>query len=243
MSERKLNDDLLFGEEPDPEIRDAAEPVEQTLADILDEIDTPEKAEAVIARLVTEENEQPAMEVAPQEIEPHETEPPEQQLDEIVQAVKVLAKAEPDEVSEAATVLKETAAAATVLEGPAYEALVDKVQKVTDPALQGQPERLEKPRRYLRDALMHHPSISFIDKYDARLFILINSHAPRNSWTNEFFRLLSLIYSNGLAWIVGTALFLPFYPGRAAAILKVITLPIWVAALIVEGPEDRKSVV
>ena len=83
--------------------------------------------------------------------------------------------------------LKIAAEEAAILEGPAYEAVADHLQAVTAPELEGQPEKLEKPRRYLRDALLHHPGVSLMDKIDAQLFTLINTSVPRTPAINHFF--------------------------------------------------------
>lgn len=229
---------LLSGNQPDEQTQAAAEPVKKTLEDVLKEIDTPEKAQAVIDALADRQSEQPAPEVA-ERLEPVEEAPPEQQVEQVAQQVKTATNGQPDEVNQAATAIRETAAAAVTLEGPAYEAVTKAVQEVTDPALQGKPDKLERPRRYLRDALMRHPGISFLDKYDARLFIFINNNAPRTPATNAFFHYLSMIFNGGWAWIIGAILFWPFYPRRTIRILKQISLPIWAASLVVEGPVKK----
>lgn len=238
MAEHKHRNVLFSDEEPDVETRAAAERIKKDLEDSLEKIDSPDKADAVVDQIVTETRDQPALEVA-QKAKPPETAPPEEQVEAAAAAVSAAAEAESGEVNEAAAVLEETAAAAVALEGPAYEALADAVQQVTDPALHGQPQKLEVPRRYLRDAIMRHPGINWLDKQDARLFIFINNHSPRTAHTNAFFHHLSYIFNGGWAWIVGAALFWPFYPHRAISIIKQISLPIWVAGLVVEGPVKK----
>ncbi len=86
---------------------------------------------------------------------------------------------------------------------------------------------------------MRHPGINWLDKQDTRLFIFINNHTPRTARTNAFFHYLSFIFNGGWAWIVGAALLWPFYPRQAARIIQQISLPIWVAALVVEGPVKK----
>ena len=238
MAEHKQNGDLFSKEEPDVKTRAAAERVKKTLEDTLEKIDSPDKAEAVVDKIVSETRDQPAVETA-QKAKPPETAPPDKQVEEAAVAVSAAAEAEPGEVNEAAAVIEETAAAAEALEGPAYEALADAVQQVTAPALQGQPQKLAEPRRYLRDALLRHPGITWLDKQDARLFIFINNFTPRTARTNAFFHYLSYIFNGGWAWIVGAALFWPFYPRRVVTLLTRISLPIWVAALVVEGPVKK----
>jgi hypothetical protein len=85
--------------------------------------------------------------------------------------------------------------------------------------------------------MMRNRGLNRIQKYDTALFIIINN-GPHPRWLNTFFQQLSVVYNGGWAWIIGVALFWPFRRTRpeATRVLKGISVPIWVAALIVEGP-------
>ncbi|MGH2545157.1 MAG: phosphatase PAP2 family protein, partial [Ardenticatenaceae bacterium] len=80
--------------------------------------------------------------------------------------------------------------------------------------------------------------MGFFQRYDTALFIAINNglHTPA---LNSFFQNLAFVFNGGWAWIIGTALFWPFQPRQAVRVLRTITVPIWVAALVVEGPVKR----
>lgn len=224
-------------DQPDDETRAAASPVEEHLEEALAEIDTPEKAEELVEHLVTEAGTQPAVEVGETVPQVEETRPAAQAA-AAADAVERAVEAERgDEIDEAAAAIETAAAEAVALEGPAYEAVAEAVQEVTSPALAGEPEKLERPRRYLRDAIMRR--MSPFQRYDTALFLAINNDLPRTATLNAFFRQISFWFNGGWAWIIGVALFWPFHPARAAVILRRIAVPIWVATLVVEGPVKR----
>lgn len=223
--------------EPDEATQEAAEPIKEELEKALKAIDTPEKAEALLEHLEADAEGREAVEMA--ERVPHlESAPPELQAEVAAEVVEEAAEVgrRTGEVDEAAAAIEAIAAEAAELEGPAYEALVAAVQEVTDPALTGEPEKLERPRRYLRDIIMHR--MGFFQRYDTALFIAVNNelHTPA---LNSFFKHLSFIFNGGWAWIIGVVLSWPFQRERAKLLLKQITLPIWVAALVVEVPVKK----
>lgn len=221
-------------EQPDEQTQQAAVPVEKVLEQVLEHIDTPEKAEALVDRLVADTLEVPA--AVAEQVAPHADaeQPAEQAAAAATNVEEAVAAAPATDVDKAAAAVETVAAEAEALDGPAYEAVVGAIQEVTDPALTGQPERLEQPRRYVRDAIMRR--MSPFQKYDTALFLAINNDLPRVPAVNSFFRHLSFWFNGGWAWIIGVALFLPFRRQEASAILRRISVPIWVAAGVVEGP-------
>jgi undecaprenyl-diphosphatase len=232
--------------QPDEATKAAAKPIEEELEAKLKAINTPAKADALIERLATDVKGQKAAQFEDKPA-PAGDAPPEVQAavaSEVVEGAgeaqpnKAAGKAQPNKaVDEAAATIESIAQMALELEGPAYEALVEAVQQVTDPGLRDNPEKLEEPRRYLWDAMMKNRGLNRIQKYDTALFIIINN-GPHPRWLNTFFQQLSFVYNGGWAWIIGVALFWPFRRTRpeATRVLKGISVPIWVAALIVEGP-------
>jgi membrane-associated phospholipid phosphatase len=236
QTEVEVSESAAPWNKPDEETREAAEPVKERLEEALAAIDTPEKAERLATRLYADAELRLAEEEAKKA--PHlEEAPDEVQAEVAARRVEAAVKeAEDSPADEAAAAIEAIAREVATLEGPAYEALVDAVQQVTDPALKGAPEKLERPRRYLRDAIMQR--MSFFQKYDTGLFIIINS-GPRSPISNAFFNYLSVIFNGGWAWIIGTALFLPFQRARALSVLKNISPPIWVAAVVVEVPVKK----
>jgi membrane-associated phospholipid phosphatase len=215
----------------------AGEPIQEHLEESLADIDEPEKAAAVVDKLVQEVDDEPAIEAAAKE-KPSSLKgaPPDLQAKTAARRVEQAAATETDEVDEAVATIKTAAEEATLLEGPAYEAVAEKLQKVTAPELYNEPEKLEEPRRHLRDAILHHSGVSLLDKLDAQLFILINTNVPHTPAINTFFYQLSLWFTSGWAWLLGLAAFWPFRREWAANLIKKVAAPMWVAGAIVEGP-------
>ena len=236
--DQKLSGEKVDTEQPDEKTRAAAKPVEERLEEALEHIDTPEKADAVIEQLVTDAAGQQALDVADEALSTIAA-PPADQAAVAAEAVQEAAESAPDEVEEAAKAIEAAGAEAVALEGPAYEAVAERIQKVTDPALQGQPQKLAKQRRLLHEALRRHPSVTRFQTYDTDLFILINNYTPRTAFTDAFFHQLSLWFGGGWAWIMAGALTWPFHRAWATTMLKGVTLPIWVAGLVVEGPVKK----
>lgn len=218
---------------PDEATQKAAEPIKEELEQAIRAINTPAKADALVERLASDvagEKEEEVGQQAPQVKEAS----PEAQAAVAANVVQQAVAEEPNRpVDEAAAAIETIAREAAALDGPAYEALVAAVQEVTNPALTGEPEKLAQPRRYLRDAIMQQ--MGFFQKYDTALFIAINNglHIPA---LNRLFNSLSVVFNGGWAWIIGVALMWPFRPSEATSLLKRITLPIWVASLVVEVP-------
>lgn len=221
----------------DEETEQAAEPIREPLEESLEKIDTPDKAEAVVEELVEDERADEPAETAAETLTPDvETAAPPTQAERVAEAVETAAETEPDEVREAAEVLKKTAAGAAELEGEAYEAVAEQVQEATAPERAGQPDDLETQRRHLREALKAHRSINWLETQDTELFLLINNKFPRTEALDAFFYQLSRWYRGGLGWLIGVALVWPFRPKWAIRTLKEIAPPIWIAGSIVEGP-------
>ncbi len=223
-------------QKPRKDIKKEAEPVEEHLEEALEDIDEPEKAAAVAGKLMDEAAEKPAVEVAEEELPPLDKDTPQEQAQKAAKTLKQATEAAPSDIDEAAAALRTAAEEAAVLEGPAYEAVAEEIQAATGPEFQDQPEKLKKPRSYLRDAIVYHPGVSWLDKYDAELFILINNNIPRTPATTTFFQQLSFWFNGGMAWLLGIALAWLFSREKATRTLKWVAVPMWVAGMIVEGP-------
>lgn len=70
---------------------------------------------------------------------------------------------------------------------------------------------------------------------DTRIFLLVNNRLHRED-VNWWLRTLAHAFNGGWAYIIGVALFLPFRPRLAWAVLKRNAVPIWATSLLVEGP-------
>jgi membrane-associated phospholipid phosphatase len=234
--EPKMSASAAPWNQPDEQTQAAAEPIKQELEAALRAINTPEKADALAERLAADTAGREVLteaQAAPQA--PDASAPAQAQVaSQAVEAAVASAQGQP--VDEAAAAIEAIAAEAAALEGPAYEALVEAVQQVTNPTLQSAPEQLQRPRRYLRDAIMAR--MSFFQRYDTALFLAINT-LPHTPTTNAIFNQVSFWFNGGWAWLLGVAFFAPFQRKQAVSLLKRISLPIWVAALVVEIPVKK----
>lgn len=219
--------------DPDPETEAAAKPIEEELEKALSAIDSDEKAEAVIERLIQDTERIHGVEDIPNL---HEDDPPSEQVEEAAEDVEQAAATATDEVDEAAKTIEAAAAEAATLKGESYEAVSKAIQDVTNPELQGHPEKLKRPRRLLLDAILRNPSINIISKIDTELFLLINVYSPRSPRLDRFYHRLSFVFTGGWIYLIAIALLWPFRPQWTWHILKRIALPTWAAALVVEGP-------
>lgn len=220
-------------QKPDEETRAAAEPVEKELEEALANIDTPEKAQALVDELHKDTADEKIEEI-PADVD--EDAPATEQVKMAADAVKKACDGQSGDVDEAAAIIEAAAKEAATLKGEPYEAIAEAIQEVTNPELQREPQKLERPRRYLLDAMLRHPGISLAAKIDTELFVLINVHTPRTEALDRFFSRLSAIFTGGWIYIIFVALALPFRPRQTWEILKRIAPPIWAATLIVEGP-------
>ena len=102
----------------------------------------------------------------------------------------------------------------------------------------------QRQRRYVkRGAVARERIISRVAparRVDSAIFTRVNS-SVRHRRLDGVASFLALVFNGGWAWIIATALLLPVRRTRARArhILKVLTVPTWVAALGVEGPIKR----
>lgn len=219
--------------EPDPETQAAADPIEDELEEALAAIDSAEKADAVVDRLVQDTKYLQGVEETPQA---QKWEDPKEQVEEAAEDVEQAAASATDDVDEAARTIEAAAAEAAALQGESYEAVTKAIQDVTNPELQRQPEKLKRPRRLLLDAILRSPGISLVSKIDTELFILINVYSPRFPALDRFYRRLSFVFTGGWIYLIAIALLWPFRPQWTWHTLKRVALPTWAAALVVEGP-------
>jgi membrane-associated phospholipid phosphatase len=223
-------------QKPDEATRAAADPIEEELEKALANIDTPEKALALVDELLKETGEKTIADVDVDVDVDKDASAPDQ-VKMAADTIKAAAHDNTfDDVDEAIAVIKAAAKEAAALEGEPYEAIAEAIQEVTNPELQGHPEKLARPRRYLLDAVLRHPGISLAAKIDTRLFVMINVHTPRTTRIDRFFSRLSAIFTGGWIYMIFVALAFPFRPQQTWELLKRISPPTIAAALVVEGP-------
>ncbi len=219
--------------DPDPETQAAAQPIEDELEKAISVIDSEEKADAVIDRLVKDSENVRGVE---DQTTGHEDAPPAEQVEEAAEDVEEAAATATDDVDEAAKTIEAAATEAATLKGESYEAVSKAIQEVTNPELQGDPEKLKRPRRLLLDAILRSPGISLVSKIDTQLFLFINVYSPRSPALDRFYSRLSYVFTGGWLYIIALALLWPFRPQWTWHTLKRIAIPTWAAALVVEGP-------
>jgi membrane-associated phospholipid phosphatase len=211
---------------PTAEEKEAAKPVRRALRKALSEVDSPEKADAVLDELAAATAGTRESDVAKAEPKPASTE-------EAAQRVEAAAEQATDG-NAAPAVLAETARVLASATGREREAVAEAAQEIFNAEQQGAPAAGEQvEREYLRQAVLRR--LKPLDKIDAMLFLKIN-HLPHTRLLNLFFYVLTLIFTGGAAWFAlmgGTVL---RKPGLGVRMLREATMPLAVATWLVEYP-------
>lgn len=204
----------------------ATQPVREALEEALSEVDSPEKAEEVIAGLEARSGAKTAGDV--QQARP-KTNSPEQAAQDVQHA-----KAAAPEGQKAQEVLAETAKAVTTSAGRDREVLSQTAQEVFNPAQQGETDSAAAaPRRLLREALFHR--LAPLDALDAQVFLRING-LPRTRWLNQFFFFITTIFTAGAAWYGLMGLILIRDRKAGWNVIRRSALPLAVSGALVEFP-------
>lgn len=210
---------------PTPEEKAAVKPLRRTLHDALSEVDSQEKADAVIEELTAQAPEQTVREVA-------QTQPP-PTLEEAAQQVKGAGQNAADG-EKAPTVLTETAQVIAATNGHEREVVAEAVQEVLNPEQQGATGAAQtEQREYLRRALLKR--LKPLDALDANLFLAIN-HLPHTRLLNGFFYTMTLIFTGGTAWYALMGTVSMWRPRLGWRIVRESALPLAIAIWLVEYP-------
>jgi len=204
----------------------AAKPVRRALRKALSEVDSPEKADAVLEQLESDAAQQTVPEVA--KATPTPATPAQG-------AQQVAAASEQANAGECApAVLAETARVLAAAEGRSEEALAEAAQEVLNPEQQGAPAAAQQQsREYLRGAVLKR--LKPLDAFDANLFLQIN-HLPHTPWLNKFFYTLTYIFTGGAAWYVLMGVITLFNRQLGWRIIREALLPLILATTLVEHP-------
>ncbi|MBX3011145.1 MAG: phosphatase PAP2 family protein [Caldilineaceae bacterium] len=213
---------------PTPEERAAVKPLRQTLREAITEVDSPEKADAIIDALTTTATAQTVQDVA--QTQPTPT------LEEATEKVKKAGdSASPGEKTQA--VLAETAQTIAAANEHEREVLASATQEVMNPEQQGATATGEEVQRaYLRRALLKR--LQPLDALDANLFLAIN-HLPHTRWLNRFFYTMTLIFTGGAAWYTLMAAIAWRRPHLGWRIIRESALPLALSIWFVEYPIKR----
>ena len=214
---------------PTPEQKEAAKPVRRALADALAEVDSPQKADAIVEELQEAAKGVTAADAAATQPTPESTREAAKQVE------KAGEKAPNGETAQ--TVLAETARVLTAAKPPQREAVAQAAQEIFNPQQQGaqggQSAVAPEQQDMLRAAVLRH--LKPLDKLDARVFLAIN-HLPHNTALNRFFYFFTFVFTGGTAWFVLMAAITLVKRKLGWRMIREAALPLALATLAVEYP-------
>lgn len=211
---------------PTAEQKAEAKPVRHALTDALTEVDSQEKADAVIEELAATTAGVKATDVAAVQPTPATTS---QAADQVAQAGQA---APPGETAQA--VLAETAAVIAAAKKSEREAVAEAAQEIFNAKQQGAPASVAPEQEdYLRTAVLKH--LKPLDALDASLFLRIN-HLPHTPALNRFFYFFTFVFTGGTAWFVLMAIVTVFNRSLGWRMIRESALPLALATMTVEYP-------
>lgn len=214
---------------PTPEEKAAARPVRRALREALAEVDSQEKADAVIDELATAVEDETVEEVAQSQPAPATTAEAAQQVEQAAQTAH--------DGEKATNVLAETARVLATAEDREREAVSEAAQEVLNPEQQGAPTAAgEQQRQYLRRALLKR--LKPLDALDASLYLQIN-HLPHTRLLNRIFYTITLIFTGGAAWYALMGLITVTRPRFGWRLIRDTAIPLAIATSLVEYPIKR----
>lgn len=213
-------------EMPTPEEKAEAKPVRRALREALAEVDSQERADAVLDELAATTGEQTADEVAQTTPQPAT---PAQAAEQVEKAAESAPAGET-----AQNVLEETARMLAAAEGREREVVSQAAQEVFNPEQQGAPAIAgERQREYLRHAVLKR--LKPLDAVDAWLFLKIN-HLPHTRLLNAIFYTITFIFTGGAAWFALMGMIFFRNPPFGWRIIRDAAVPLALATAIVEYP-------
>jgi undecaprenyl-diphosphatase len=213
-------------EMPTAEEKKEAKPVRRALHEALADVDSQEKADAVIDELKTAVAGEKAADVA-------KAQPPPATPTEAAKQVEAAAKTAPPGET-AKQVLAETARVIATAEGREREVVQEAAQEILNPEQQGAAlPAEEQQRQYLRRAVLKH--LKPLDAVDAYLFLKIN-HLPHTPLLNRIFYVITLIFTGGAPWYLLMGLIALFRPQLGWRIIQDSAGPLASASSLVEYP-------
>jgi undecaprenyl-diphosphatase len=213
-------------EMPSTEQKAEARPVRSALRGALSEVNSPEKADAVVDELEAATKGLKVEDVAAVQPVPSST----------AQAAKQVKEAEktapPGEAAQA--VLAQTAAVLTAAKKPEREAVSQAAQEIFNAQQQGAATAVAPEQQdLLRAAVLKH--LKPLDALDATLFLRIN-HLPHTPALNRFFYFFTLVFTGGTAWFVLMGVVTLFNRRLGLRTIREAALPLALATATVEHP-------
>lgn len=228
LPEQKLGDTPVAPwQAPRPEQKEAARPVRQALAEVLADVDSEEKAAAILDDLERALGDVPAEAVAKAT--------PKADVRSVGAAAQSVAAAaaRAPRAEKPAAVVAETARVIEATKGTRREALAEATQEVFNPEQQAAPDWLERRREYLRAALLHR--LKPLEALDASLFLRVN-HLPHSRMSNGMFYFVTSIFSGGGAWYALMGATVVARQRWNWPMARASAFPLTVASLLVELP-------
>jgi undecaprenyl-diphosphatase len=213
-------------EMPTPEQKQAAKPVRRALRDALEEIDSPEKADAVVEELKAATEGVTAADAAASQPTPGSTKQAAKQVEKAGKAAPAGETAQ--------TVLAETARVLTATDKPQREAVAQAAQEVFNAQQQGAEKPIAPEQQdMLRASVLRH--LKPLDAFDANLFLRIN-HLPHTTGLNRFFYFFTFVFTGGAAWFALMGGITIFKRRVGWRMIREAALPLALATLAVEYP-------
>lgn len=211
---------------PSPEEKAEAKPVRHALREALSEVDSPEKADAVVEELKAATAGLQVKDVADAQPTPATTA---EAAEKVAQAGQAAPTGETTKA-----VLAETAAVLTTAKKPEREAVSQAAQEIFNAQQQGAPEAVAPEQQdLLRAAVLKH--LRPLDALDARLFLAIN-HLPHTPALNRFFYFFTFVFTGGAAWFVLMGIVTIFNRKLGWRMIRESAAPLALATWTVEYP-------
>ena len=198
----------------------------RALREALREVDSQEKADAIVRELAANAAGQTQAEVA-------QTQAPPATPSHAAQQVEQASQAAPNGET-APSVFAETARVVTAATGREREVVAQAAQEVLNPEQQGAPAVAEQEQReYLRRAIVKH--LKPLDALDATIFLKVN-HLPHTRLLNGIFYTITLIFTGGAAWYAMMGIATLRNRQFGWRLIRETALPLALATSIVEYP-------
>ena len=212
---------------PTPEEKAEVRPVRRALKEAVKKVDTPEKADKVVAHLEAAAAGKTAEEVKKTEAPPAT---PAQAAEEVKQAAEQTTGTEKTE-----KVIETTARALTAGDSHHKEVVAEAAQEALNPEQEGAPPEVEDEaeRELLRKGVLKR--LKPLDALDAEGFLLVN-HLPHTRILNRMFYGLTMAYSGGGAWFAAMAVTALRSPRLFMPMLREAALPLAITGTLVELP-------
>lgn len=201
-------------------------PLQRSLYRALEEIDSQEKADAVLEELAQIVEEEPIEEVA-------DIDATKSAAEAAAEVADAEAKAQAG-VASTADVIEESAHAVAETDDEEREVVSDAIQEVfsAEPQQKATVDQ-ETKRSYLHRALLKR--LGPLDALDAELFLFIN-RLPHPPFLNRFFYFLTQIYRGGAAWYALMLALLAWRPPVGQRLFREVAVPLGLAIWLVEYP-------